>query len=400
MKKSLMIAAIAIAAVAFASCDNTKKVTTISAVAQLNTSSITGVDVPSTFDVVFTNYETKVSVSAVSVDGKATVTNITPGVYTVTATANSSKDGSAYNFSGTAANVSITTDAQAIPVDVQVAKSSAFIFKEMYWTGDSTNTGTWYFRDQYYEVYNNSQTTAYADGLCICTIIPMQSTANTYSWQIDNPNDYVFAQLIWQLPGDGTQYPVKPGESIIIAQWAVDHTAEGRNPDRGVNLSGAEFEAYVGTNPTLVDGAAVNMNRVVNSTYSMPQWLANVFGPAYVLFYPSKPLVNDNFIQDANSSTKAREIAISDVLDAVEFVKNAASVTLKRIPTVLDAGALWAENGSYSGESFYRKKQSTLSSGQIIYQDTNNSTNDFLTGAPVVRRDGAGVPSWNTWIKK
>ena len=132
----------------------------------------------------------------------------------------------------------------------------------------------------------------------------------------------------------------------------------------------------------------------------MPQWLANVFGPAYVLFYPSKPLVNDNFIQDANSSTKAREIAISDVLDAVEFVKNAASVTLKRIPTVLDAGALWAENGSYSGESFYRKKQSTLSSGQIIYQDTNNSTNDFLTGAPVVRRDGAGVPSWNTWIKK
>jgi hypothetical protein len=198
--------------------------------------------------------------------------------------------------------------------------------------------------------------------------------------------------------GNGTDYPVKPGESIIIAQWGVDHTAEGRNPNSNLDLSGADFEAYVGTNATLVDGAALNMNRVVLIGYSAPQWLATVFGPAYVLFYPSEPLENDNFIQDANSSSKSREIPVKDVLDAVEFVKNEASVSLKRVPTVLDAGALWAD--SYSGTSFYRKTKETLASGQVIYQDTNNSTNDFETGAPVVRRNGAGVPSWNTWIKQ
>ncbi|MCI2083033.1 MAG: DUF4876 domain-containing protein [Bacteroidales bacterium] len=404
MKKSALIAVALIAAFALTSCEKTKKVTLISAVAQLNVSSITDISVPSSFDVVFTNYDTKVAVTATSIDNEASVSNLTPGIYTVTATAISSKDGSAYNFSGSATNVSITEEGQVIPVDVAVVKSSALIFKELYWTGDVTpadpTTGKTsnYFRDQYYEIYNNSQATVYADSLCICTLVPMQSTANSYSWQIDNPENYVFTQLIWQLPGNGTDYPVKPGESIIIAQWGVDHTAEGRNPNSNLDLSGADFEAYVGTNATLVDGAALNMNRVVLIGYSAPQWLATVFGPAYVLFYPSEPLENDNFIQDANSSSKSREIPVKDVLDAVEFVKNEASVSLKRVPTVLDAGALWAD--SYSGTSFYRKTKETLASGQVIYQDTNNSTNDFETGAPVVRRNGAGVPSWNTWIKQ
>jgi hypothetical protein len=400
MKKSALIAAFFIAATLLSAC--TKKVKTISATASLNTTSITGVDVPSSFDVVFTNYDTKVSVTSISVDNKASVTGITPGIYTVTATAVSSKDGNAYNFSGSAANVSITEDGQIIPVDVQVAKSSAFIFKELYWTGDTSATGSWYFRDQFYEIYNNSQATAYADGLCICTIVPMTATENKYSWQIDSPEKYVFTQLVWQLPGNGTDYPIKPGESFIICQWGVDHRTEDRNPQSNVNLSGAEFEAYIGKKVELIDAPAINMNIGANAQgYLAYQWLATVFGPAYVLFYPSTtPLSSTEFVADANSSSKATAVPIDEVLDAVEFVQDESHVQLKRMPTVLDAGALWAKNGSYSGESFYRKTKETLASGQVIYQDTNNSTNDFQSGAPVVRRNGAGVPSWNTWNKK
>jgi predicted small secreted protein len=221
MKKSALIAVALIAAFALTSCEKTKKVTLISAVAQLNVSSITDISVPSSFDVVFTNYDTKVAVTATSIDNEASVSNLTPGIYTVTATAISSKDGSAYNFSGSATNVSITEEGQVIPVDVAVVKSSALIFKELYWTGDVTpadpTTGKTsnYFRDQYYEIYNNSQATVYADSLCICTLVPMQSTANSYSWQIDNPENYVFTQLIWQLPGERHRLSCKA--------WRIHH---------------------------------------------------------------------------------------------------------------------------------------------------------------------------------
>ena len=41
-----------------------------------------------------------------------------------------------------------------------------------------------------------------------------------------------------------------------------------------------------------------------------------------------------------------------------------------------------------------------LENGSYIYMDTNNSTDDFergLTPEQKMRRNGANVPSWNTW---
>ncbi|MDR0582207.1 MAG: DUF4876 domain-containing protein [Prevotellaceae bacterium] len=36
--------------------------------------------------------------------------------------------------------------------------------------------------------------------------------------------------------------------------------------------------------------------------------------------------------------------------------------------------------------------------GRNIYQDTNNTTNDFeVQDTPAIRRNGANKPSWNTW---
>ena len=54
--------------------------------------------------------------------------------------------------------------------------------------------------------------------------------------------------------------------------------------------------------------------------------------------------------------------------------------------------------GSYTGQSISRKILSTEDDGRVIYQDTNNTSSDFqVNDTPVVRRNGAGVPSWNTW---
>ena len=51
-------------------------------------------------------------------------------------------------------------------------------------------------------------------------------------------------------------------------------------------------------------------------------------------------------------------------------------------------------------ESIARKVKETREDGTVVYQDTNNTTNDFeVKKDPQLRRNGAKVPSWNSWIK-
>ena len=69
------------------------------------------------------------------------------------------------------------------------------------------------------------------------------------------------------------------------------------------------------------------------------------------------------------------------------------------LPTVLDAGGIYC-SGIYTTESIARKVKETRADGTVVYQDTNNTTNDFeVKSDPTVRRNGAKVPAWNTWIK-
>ena len=88
------------------------------------------------------------------------------------------------------------------------------------------------------------------------------------------------------------------------------------------------------------------------------------------------------------------------MIDAVQAVNNESEMSVLGLPTALDAGAVWC-SGSYVGESIARKIKETRPDGTKVYQDTNNTSNDFeVKKDPQVRRYGAKVPSWNTWINK
>ena len=134
----------------------------------------------------------------------------------------------------------------------------------------------------------------------------------------------------------------------------------------------------------------------------MPQWLTSVSGSQYIIFKPSKPLKNEDFINATNADYNGvgREVLISDVIDAVQTVSDETGMNVLGLPKVLDAGAIWC-SGSYVGESISRKIKETRPDGTKVYQDSNNTTNDFeVKKDPQVRRYDAKVPSWNTWINK
>ena len=365
-----------------------------------------GIPSPESYGVKISNFATGSVIETTTENGIATATDIIPGVYTISVSASQNQGGFTYTIAGSESNVSLIADGAEVVVRVDAVKEAALVFKEIYYTG--VDPANFYFRDQFYEIYNNSTEVVYADGLCIAeTVFANYDKSIIYEWPIPNADQYVFARVIWQLPGDGKTYPVQPGESFVIAQWATNHKAE--NLSKGlspVDLTGAEFEAIEKETTfngiLLTDNLAINMKKVVQAGYAMPQWLTSTDGSRYVLFKPSKPLKNEDFITATNADYQgtAREIAISDVIDAVQAVNNESGMSVLGLPTALDAGAIWC-SGSYVGESIARKIKETRPDGTKVYQDTNNTSNDFeVKKDPQLRRYGAKVPSWNTWINK
>jgi hypothetical protein len=396
MKKIFLLFA---CAALLAACDKTDDVKEITVSVQITTPA--GVTAPpESYKVEFINYNDNSKVEKTTgADGKATAT-ILPGIYTISASAEALEQGFSVIYSGSLVNENIIVDGATYTIEVQVAKSGTLVFKEIYYAGSRTPSNATYFRDQFFEVYNNSETAVYADGLCIGTLYTNLASANQPTWDKENAADYVYYQWLWQIPGTGTQYPIQPGESIIVAQWATNHQVEGKNPASPVNLSSAEFEGYIQASTTQIqtDEPAINLDLIyrMSSFASMPQWLNSVNGCAYALFFPDEDTDITALTTQVGSTAQGVAIPISLILDAVENVGNATQVQLKRIPTVLDAGAATVE-ATYNSKSVVRKIKETKD-GRNIYQDTNNSTNDFeVQDTPTIRRNGARKPSWNTW---
>lgn len=404
--KHSAITLLVLAALAAAGCQKTGT-KTISINVKVDETKIAeaGIKSPDSYDVTISNFATGTAIEAKTENGLATATDIVPGVYTVTVSATQNEGGFTYTIAGSESNASLLADGDEVTVKVDAVKEAALVFKEIYYTG----VPDFYFRDQFYEIYNNSTEVVYADSLCIAeTVFASYDKSVIYAWPIENADQYVFAKVVWQIQGDGHTYPINPGESFVISQWATNHKAEslskGVSP---VDLTGAEFEAIEkeSTAPSglvLTDNPAINMKKVIQAGYSMPQWLTAVSGSQYIIFKPSKPLKNENFITATNADYNGvgREILISDIIDAVQTVSDETGMNVLGLPTSLDAGAIWC-SGQYVGESIARKIKETRPDGTKVYQDTNNTSNDFeVKKDPQVRRYDAKVPSWNTWINK
>lgn len=384
----------------FSDAIDTEVVGNISSKITINAIMPEGVPAPETYQVKFNNYsEGYELVVTADASGVVNVEDIIPGIYTITVSGEVSYDGFTYNCNGSLTNEQILRDNLSYTIDVQASKSGNIIFKELYYCGSKTPSGGSYFRDQYYELYNNSNEVQYLDGLCIGNLNPNTATANLPVWPDEYKDDYVFFITIWQIPGTpgvDMNYPLQPGESVLIAQMADNHQREDLNPACPVNLLSAEFETYVNSTTIIKDNPAINMYCAFWPSMT-PQWLVTVFGGAYAIFFPEEEINPNTYVSPVGVTSKNKEVKIDRIIDAVELVNDESKMKLKRVPAVLDAGASTV-GATYCGKSVSRKIKETLPDGRIIYMDTNNSSEDFqVNDTPVPRRDGAKIPSWNTW---
>lgn len=416
MKKIFMVIA---AAFALFSCEqfedikDVEKIGELSFGLQISLDKAEDVPAPSSYKVKLNNYAENIEmVQEVPAGSSLELKDIIPGIYTIAVSGESSANGFTYMFNGNLSNVNIIENGKQFSLEMSAAKSGNIILKEIYYCGSKIGGKTSYFRDQYYELYNNSNEVQYLDGLCLGNINPAGTSSINYVWDRPNQEDYIYFQTIWQIPYDkenpqNKMYPLQPGESVIMAQMAHDHRAENLNPDCPVDLSGAEFEFYLKTTAYTKDNPAHNM---IGAFWKLTTswWLVTVNGGAFAIFYPDEQMASvmydadyeqkyaSTWVTPIGYTTKGKDVHVDCIVDAVELMLNESKITQKRMPAILDAGATWV-GGTYLAKSVSRKVKEVKEDGRVVYQDTNNSLEDFEVATPQPRRNGAKIPSWNTW---
>jgi hypothetical protein len=102
------------------------------------------------------NYEEDLHYSVKTTEENVLVENVIPGIYTVSVSGNGLDNvGFEYLLNGSLVNVALTEERQQMSIDLLGLKKSSLIFKELYFAGCRTATNGSYFKDNYYEVYNN-----------------------------------------------------------------------------------------------------------------------------------------------------------------------------------------------------------------------------------------------------
>jgi hypothetical protein len=343
--------------------------------------------IPDNVAIIATNTETgRESSEMADASGVATF-ELVEGTYSFSTSFSVIDGDDEYTFNGLLSDYSHMKEATTSLELVMANNTGGFIFKEIYFSGCRTPEAKSYYADQFHEIYNNSGEVLYADGLCIGVMQPTSASPSPWT-NLDGSlmDELPLTFHVWTIPGDGDDHPVQPGESIIIAQDGIAHNTDPNgNPNSPVDLSGADWEAYVEVSGKDLDAPGVpNLTMMYTTSTAMTDWLHSVFGSAVVIF--RLPTDWSSYVADANnfmtkpgstSSTEYFMINKAHVIDAVEIVRVEEDKRYKRLPLELDAGYTYQENGTYCAKSI-RRKAKMIIEGRVIYKDTNNSSEDFL----------------------
>ncbi|RKY51259.1 MAG: hypothetical protein DRP86_01915 [Candidatus Neomarinimicrobiota bacterium] len=242
-----------------------------------------------------------------------------------------------------------------LTVPLARSRSGSLVISEIYYSGSKPDPIPNYFHDQFLEIYNNSETVQYLDSLIICD--------TDYGFADDQ---YLHAIHAYMFPGTGTDYPLEPGEAVIIAQDAINHAQYNKS---SIDLTDADFEYYVKDQGDVNNPNAVDMIQV-HHKYGI-DFLYSVFNDAILLVKVKDPYQYgyDNF--------ERLLIPVTSVIDGVDYRENTSLMDKKRLSPAIDAG-LTGGMPAYTTQSVSRIVDTVAVDGRVILKDSNNSSFDFI----------------------
>ena len=284
-----------------------------------------------------------------------------------------------------------------LALSVVPESSNDFVISEIYYVGsayaaDASGKQKQYNGDAYIKITNNSDTVLYADGLAFVESEFTTSTKNDYTPMVRD--SAITVDALFVIPGTGKQYPVQPGESIVLCDNAQNH----KEADASfMDLSGADFEWFTNStnaNYPDIDNPAVP-NLEVYYCYTATIFVLNKQGTkAYALVRMPQGLTKEQYLNEytytayytnvlGKPTTPKTYYKIPNewVVDAVEMRGYKYEFAWPVFDPSLDisytyCGDLTSGTIEY-GMAVRRKVASTTADGRQVLQDTNNSAEDF-----------------------
>ena len=273
----------------------------------------------------------------------------------------------------------------------ETTEVEGFVIEEIFFTGVLTPQGKQYYGCSYFKIKNNTDKLLYADSLAICES-QFVSTTN-WDYQPDIRSEAMSVCAVYMIPGSGKDVPVQPGETLLIADIAIDHRQANPN---GYDLSGADFEWYDDSpNPRIqdIDNPLVpNLEKIY--CYTLTIWVPHNRGfrsyglakikvdkETYLRDYIYEYSYTMNLPQGAFPMTSKGYKVPNEWFEDVVNCSVESKYVWNLVDPSLDAG--WTYCGKIDhdktryNKSVRRKIAYTTRDGREVLLDTNNSTYDF-----------------------
>ena len=287
-------------------------------------------------------------------------------------------------FNGLLTGEAILENGNKLDVNTEYSVlNEGFVIKQLYTSGSRTPQGKSYGAAKFVEIFNNSDKVLYSDGLCF-GVVHKTTTYEPTPW-VDENGDLLPRIPLWSfvaiVPGSGEEHPIPPGESFVIALSGLNHRDDPNGNPNSIDLSGSAWEFYVEDGKYIDVPAVPNilMQRITRGS----AMIFDVRGQVVILFrLPSDDLETiftntDNYMVEPGGSFNCFMVPRGWVIDGIDNLRLDDRGAYKRLPNSIDVGYI-QHKGSYQKVAIKRKVKEVID-GRTVYEDTNNSTNDFLT---------------------
>lgn len=288
-----------------------------------------------------------------------------------------------------AAEVSLYAD-QEVTVALALVSASPIIVKAFQYT-----PGKQYYiqgGDSWIEIVNNSDEDQYLDQIILVGGMGGQKQAN--AWQangFENLYGGTSQSPVFAFPGTGKDHVIKPGESVVIANNPKNHKDGGEDYKNCADLSHADWEFYCSYNASDVDYEGFdNLDLVFYSNKYQANWGQGFFSNAVAIIKlpegvtPAEYAAKEENLMTTPATTSSTQYLVFPseyVLDAVDIWDPTEEVHYPTFLPIDDAqGVIGPE--AWSGQGV-RRKVAKIENGRAYYQDTNNSSKDFVAGTVV-----------------
>jgi len=359
--------------------------------------------------------------------------HVTPGLYEATASKQELTGNTYYIYNGTSGQIVVSKDERTtVSLEMKRAKTSQIVIKELYNGGCMKDDGVTFFQyDKCLILYNNTAQQAQLHNLCIGFCAPANAQATNRNYDSNGKLTYEAEGFIpvwngiWYFPNTLT---IEPYSQVVVnICGAIDNT---QTITASVNYANADYycmydpeSGYYNTNyyptPSVVIPTSHYLKAVVIGLGN--GWPFSNTSPALVVFQipqgqtPRDYCTNTENIWYSGGEVKqvnaCAKVPNEWIIDAIEVYSAAYKEgSNKRLTADIDAGYVWLTH--QHGHTLYRNvdlqatealednagklvynyqkgfgystdpstidAEASLRNGaHIIYQDTNNSTNDF-----------------------